>query len=75
MNVRCSDHAPVQMIKATDKEIRSVSNKFTNSMWSEEELPEEWEESIILTVYKKGVVNSYLKDQLVHNYFKTSQTH
>jgi hypothetical protein len=52
-----SDHTPVDMIKGKDKTIRSVLQKLTDSMWSEEEFPEEWNESIILTVYKRGVVN------------------
>jgi hypothetical protein len=28
--------------------------KFINSIWNKEELPEQWKESIIVSIYKKG---------------------
>jgi hypothetical protein len=32
----------------------SEINKFINSVWNEEELPQQWKESIILLIYRKG---------------------
>jgi hypothetical protein len=43
-----------QKVKAGGRTIRFDTNKRTNSIWNEEELPEEWKESIILPIYKKG---------------------
>jgi hypothetical protein len=34
--------------------IRYEMHKLINSIWNKEELPEEWKESIIVLVYKKG---------------------
>jgi len=42
------------MIKAGGRIIRYEIHKFINSIWNKEELPEDWKESIILTIYKKG---------------------
>ena len=33
---------------------RSEIHKLINSIWNKEELPEEWKESSIVPVYKKG---------------------
>ena len=48
------DQIPTEMIKAGSREIRSEVHKLINSIWNKEELPEEWKESIIVPVYKKG---------------------
>jgi hypothetical protein len=32
----------------------SVIHKLINSIWNKEELPDEWKESIIVPIYKKG---------------------
>jgi len=42
------------LIKAGGKTIRYETNKLIISIWSKEELPEDWKESIVVTVYKKG---------------------
>jgi hypothetical protein len=34
--------------------MQSEIHKHTNSLWSKEELPDQWEESIIVPVYNKG---------------------
>ena len=31
-----------------------VGQKLTNSVWNKEELPEEWQESVIVPIYKNG---------------------
>ena len=41
------------MIKAGDKTIRCEIHKLIISIWNTEELPEEWNESIIVAMYKK----------------------
>jgi len=49
------DQIPAEMIKARGKTIRCVIHKLIISIWNKEELPEEWEELIIVSIYKKGV--------------------
>jgi len=44
------DKIPAELIKT----IRSEIHKLINSIWNKEELPEEWKESIIVLMYKKG---------------------
>jgi hypothetical protein len=48
------DQIPAELIKAGGWTIRSEIHKLTNSIWKKEELPEQWKESIIVTIYKKG---------------------
>ena len=42
------------MIKAKGRTICFEIHKLIHSIWNVEELPEEWKESIIVPVYKKG---------------------
>ena len=42
------------MIKAGGRIIRSEIHKLINSIWNKEELPEEWKESSIVPLYRKG---------------------
>jgi len=42
------------LIKAGGKTIRFEIHQFINSIWNKEELPEEWKESIVVPIYKKG---------------------
>ena len=48
------DQIPAELIKARGRTIRSVFHKLTISVGNKEELPEEWKESIIVPIYKKG---------------------
>ena len=41
-------------VKAGGRTIRSEIHKLINSIWNKEELPEEWKESIIVPICKKG---------------------
>jgi len=53
----CSMQAtfPAELIKAGGgRTIWSEIYKLINSIWNKEELPEEWNESIIVLIYKKG---------------------
>jgi len=42
------------MIKAGDRTICLEIRKLITSIWKKEKLPEEWKESIILLIHKKG---------------------
>jgi hypothetical protein len=48
------DHIPAELIKAGGRIIRSEIDKLIISIWNKEELPEEWKESVIVPIYKKG---------------------
>jgi hypothetical protein len=48
------DQIPAELIKAGGKRIRFEIHKLIISIWIKEKLPEEWKESIIIPVYKKG---------------------
>jgi hypothetical protein len=43
-----------ELIKAGASTLRSEIHKHINSIWNKKELPEEWKESIIVPIYKKG---------------------
>ena len=48
------DQIPAELIKSGGKTIRCEIPKFIISITNKEELPEEWKESIIVPIYKKG---------------------
>src|SRR5215475_13778071 len=48
------DQIPAELIKAGGRTLRCAIHKLINSIWNKEELPEEWKESIIVHIYKKG---------------------
>jgi hypothetical protein len=48
------DQIPAELIKAGGRTIRFEIHKLINSIWNKEELPEQWKESIIVPIYKKG---------------------
>jgi hypothetical protein len=48
------DQIPAELIKAGVRIIRSEIHKLIISIWNKEELPEEWKESVIVPIYKKG---------------------
>jgi hypothetical protein len=47
------DQIPAELIKARCRTFRSEIHKLTNFIWNEEELSEEWNESIVAPIYKK----------------------
>jgi len=53
-NSRGINQIPAELIKGGCRIVRSEIYKLINSIRNKEELPEEWKESIILPVYKKG---------------------
>jgi hypothetical protein len=48
------DQIPAELIQAGGNTLRSEIHKLINSIWNKEELPEQWKESIIVPIYKKG---------------------
>ena len=48
------DQIPAELIKARGSTIRGEIHKLIISIWNKEELPDEWKESIIVPIYKKG---------------------
>jgi hypothetical protein len=45
---------PAELIKGGGRSILSEIHKLFNSIWNQEKWPEEWKESIIVPIYKKG---------------------
>jgi hypothetical protein len=50
----CCDQIPEKLIQARGKILLSMIPKLINSMWNKEELPDQWKESIIVPIHKKG---------------------
>src|SRR5215510_3445053 len=48
------DQIPAELIKAGGRTLCCAIHKLVISIWKKEELPEEWKESIIVPIYKKG---------------------
>ena len=48
------DQIPAELIKAGGRTFPCEIYELTLSIWNKEELPEEWKESIIVPIHKKG---------------------
>ena len=48
------DQIPAKLIKSRGITIRYENHKLNISIWNKEEFHEEWKESIIVPIYKKG---------------------
>jgi len=48
------DQIPAELTKAGGRTVRSEIHKLNNLIWNKEELCEDWKESIIVPIYKKG---------------------
>jgi hypothetical protein len=49
-----SDQIPAELIQAEGEILLSAIHKLINSIWNKEQLPDQWKESIIVPVHKKG---------------------
>jgi hypothetical protein len=49
-----TDHIPAKMIKTGGKTLYSEIHEPICSVWNKEELPQQWKESIIIPIHKKG---------------------
>jgi hypothetical protein len=50
-----SDQIPAELIQAGGEILLSAIHKLINSIWNKEELSDQWKESIIVPIHKKGV--------------------
>jgi hypothetical protein len=49
-----SDGIPAELIQAGGEIVHSKIHMLIKSIWNKEELPDQWKESIIVPVHKKG---------------------
>jgi hypothetical protein len=49
-----SGQIPVELIQAGGETLLSAIHKLINSIWNKEELSDQWKESIIVPIHKKG---------------------
>jgi hypothetical protein len=49
-----SDQIPAELVQAGGETLQSEIHKHINCIWNKEELPDQWKESIIVPIYKKG---------------------
>jgi hypothetical protein len=61
-----TDQIPAELIKVRGRTIRSEIHKLINCVWNKEELSEDWKESIIVPVYKKGLRETVVIIQACH---------
>jgi hypothetical protein len=68
-----SDEIPTQLIQAGGEMPLSAIHKLINSIWNEEELPDQWKESIIVPVHEKddnADCNNYRRISLLSTSYK-----
>jgi hypothetical protein len=58
---------PAELLKAWGETLYSEIHRLICSTWNKEELPQQWKESIIVPIYKKGYKSGY------NNYRRISQ--
>jgi len=54
------DQTLAELIKAGSRTIRGTIYKLIIGIWNKEELPEEWKESVIGPIHKKGIKPSLI---------------
>ena len=68
-----NDNIPAELIKAGGRKFCLEIHKLFTSIWKKEKLPEEWKESIIIPIHKKGdktVCSNYRGISLLPNTYK-----
>jgi hypothetical protein len=73
-----TDQIPAELIKAGGETLCSEIHKLICSVWSKEELPQQWKESIIVPIHKKGdktecniIIEESLSYQLPTKFYPT----
>jgi hypothetical protein len=49
-----SDQIPAELIQAGGEILLSAIRKLINSVWNKDKLPDQWKETIIVPIHKKG---------------------
>jgi hypothetical protein len=65
---------PAELIQVGCETLLPVIHKFINSFWNEEDLHDEWQDSIIVPIHKKGFktdCNNYHCYQLHSKFLRT----
>jgi hypothetical protein len=68
-----SDQISAELIQTGGEMLLSAIHKLINSVWNKEELPDQWKESIIVTIHKKSVkthCNNYRGISLLSTSYK-----
>jgi hypothetical protein len=68
-----SDQNPAELIQARGEILLSEIHKLINSVWNKEELSDQWKESIIVLIQKRGVIkltNNYRGISLLSTSYK-----
>jgi hypothetical protein len=68
-----SGQIPAELIQAGGEMLQSVIHKLINSVWNKEELTDQWKESIIVPIHKKGdktACNNYRGMSLLSTSYK-----
>jgi hypothetical protein len=66
----CTDQIPADLIKEGGDILRSEIQHFIRSIWNKE-LPQQWKESVIVPIYKKGdKTNTYRGISLLSTAYK-----
>jgi len=60
------DQIPAELIKAGGRTICLEIHKHITSIWKKEKLPEEWKESIIVPIHKKGIKQTAIIIETYH---------
>jgi hypothetical protein len=71
-----TEQIPAALVAALGRSMHSGIHKLINSIWNKEKLPEEWKESIVLPIYKKGdkqivvIIEAYYFFNYVQNFIQ-----
>jgi hypothetical protein len=52
-----TDQIPAELIKAGGETLRIETHRLICCVWNREELPQQWKESIVVPIYRKGKEN------------------